>query len=99
TSPYFAAWVDDAPRLYAAVRAAVLNRDLEALGTAAEASCLRMHASAMAALPGILYFNGATLEVCAAVRRLRAEGLEAWFTIDAGPHVKVLAPRAREAEL
>ncbi|XXY50325.1 diphosphomevalonate decarboxylase [Sorangium sp. So ce269] len=98
TSPYFPAWVDAAPPLFEAVRAAVLARDFEALGVAAEASALRMHASSIAASPGLLYWTGATVEVIAAVRRLRGQGTPAFFTIDAGPHVKVFtAPEARGA--
>jgi diphosphomevalonate decarboxylase len=90
TSPYYAAWIDDAPKLAAEVRAAILARDLEKLGTAAEASALRMHACAHAASPPIVYWTGATVELLAAVRGLRVEGVSAWATIDAGPHVKVL---------
>lgn len=94
TSPYYRAWVDHAPRLFARVRAAVLAGDLEALGVAAEESAFAMHASAIAAAPGVIYWLGATVEVIAAVRALRASGVGAWCTIDAGPHVKVLcAPR------
>jgi diphosphomevalonate decarboxylase len=76
------------------VRSAVLAGDLEALGVVAEESALAMHASAIAAAPGVIYWLGATVEVMAAVRGLRASGTGAWSTIDAGPHVKVLcAPR------
>lgn len=97
TSPYYAAWLDDAPRVFAEVRRAVLARDLEALGVAAEASALRMHACMMASAPALLYFQAATMDLLAEVRALRARGVGAWATIDAGPHVKVLAARADEA--
>jgi diphosphomevalonate decarboxylase len=90
TSPYYPAWVETAPALAARVKAAVLGRDLPALGVAAEESALRMHAAAIAACPGLVYWVGATVEVMDAVRRLRARGTAAYFTIDAGPHVKVL---------
>jgi len=90
TSPFYSAWVETAPALYARVRAAVLERDLHALGTTAEESALRMHAAAIAACPGLIYWAGATVEVMDEVRRLRAGGAAAYFTIDAGPHVKVL---------
>ena len=55
-----------------------------------EQSALLMHASALGAEPGLVYWNGTTVEVIKAVRRMRSEGLESYFTIDAGPHVKVL---------
>src|SRR5262249_37872786 len=90
TSPYYPVWVETAPALFDRVKKAVLARDLEALGAAAEESALRMHAAAIAAAPGLVYWAGATVEVMDEVRRLRARGTPAWFTIDAGPHVKVL---------
>jgi diphosphomevalonate decarboxylase len=90
TSPYYPVWVETAPALCERVRQAVLARDLEALGVAAEESALRTHAAAIAACPGLVYWAGATVEVMDEVRRLRAGGARAYFTIDAGPHVKVL---------
>ncbi len=90
TSPYFGAWVERAPSVFARVREAVLARDLTRLGEAAEESALAMHAAAIAAAPAVLYWTGATVEAIAGVKRLRASGVGAYATIDAGPHVKVL---------
>jgi diphosphomevalonate decarboxylase len=90
TSPYYASWVADAPRLFADVKAAVLARDFERLAPAAEQSALAMHASMLAASPALIYFRPATLAVIEAVRAVRRAGTPACFTIDAGPHVKVL---------
>jgi diphosphomevalonate decarboxylase len=53
-----------------------------------------MHASAMAADPPILYWNAATVAAIGAVKALRDRGVAAFFTIDAGPHVKVLCAAA-----
>ena len=93
-SPYARAWLEEAPRIHARLRDALLARDFAALGQLAEASALAMHASAIAA--GVTYWTGATLDALAAVRGVRAAGIQAFATIDAGPHVKVLA-RASEA--
>ena len=90
TSPYYAGWLQAVPQDLAAARAAVLAQDLAGLGQVAERSAMRMHACAMAADPPIVYWNGATLAAMETVRRLRAAGTAAFFTIDAGPHVKVL---------
>ena len=97
TSPYYEAWVGSVDGDLAAARAAIAARDLAALGAVAERSAMRMHASAMAADPPILYWNPATIAAISRVRTLRAEGASAFFTIDAGPHVKVLCD-ARESE-
>jgi diphosphomevalonate decarboxylase len=98
TSPYYEAWVRGVDGDLAAARAAITARDLPALGAVAERSAMRMHASAMAADPAILYWNPATIAAMARVRGLRAEGASAFFTVDAGPHVKVLCD-ARQAEV
>jgi diphosphomevalonate decarboxylase len=99
TSPYYAAWVQAAPAVYAQVRAAVLARDLEALGPAVEHSALAMHASMLAAQPALIYFAPATLRVMERVRAFRKSGGRAYFTMDAGPHVKVLVEPSAAAEL
>jgi diphosphomevalonate decarboxylase len=94
TSPYYAAWIASVPDDLAAARAAIFARDLARLGAVAERSALRMHASALAADPAILYWNPATIEAIAVVRALRRAGTLAFVTIDAGPHVKVLCAAA-----
>jgi diphosphomevalonate decarboxylase len=94
TSPYYAAWIASVRADLAEARAAIAARDLRRLGAVAERSALRMHASALAAEPGILYWTPATLAALATVSGLRAAGVAAFFTIDAGPHVKVLCAAA-----
>ena len=96
TSPYYPAWVETAPAVCRRVREAILQRDLEALGVAAEESALAMHASSIAARPGLIYWTGATVDTLREVRRLRERGVFAYATIDAGPHVKVLTTSADE---
>jgi diphosphomevalonate decarboxylase len=92
TSPYYPAWIETVePDVQSAITA-IAARDFDHLARIAEASALRMHASAIAADPGVLYWRGATVEVIHEVRRLRAGGLPVFFTIDAGPHVKVFTP-------
>lgn len=94
TSPYYAAWLSSQPADLADAEQAVRRGDLEALGQIAEQSCLTMHASALAARPGILYWSGATVEGFHAIRALRRAGVGAWFTNDAGPHLKALCAPA-----
>ena len=65
---------------------------MAALGELAEKSALCMHAAALAA--GLVYWSCATVNVIHAVRDARAAGRLTYFTIDAGPHVKVIVPGA-----
>jgi diphosphomevalonate decarboxylase len=90
SSPYYPAWLAATARDLPEARAAVAARDISALGQVAERSALRMHACALAAEPPVIYWNGVTLSAVEAVLALRASGTMAYFTIDAGPHVKVL---------
>jgi diphosphomevalonate decarboxylase len=90
SSPYYPSWVAHAPAVFAQVKSALQQRDIQALGEAVEHSALTMHASMMAAQPGIVYLQPQSLRVMNRVRELRAAGVPAYFTMDAGPHVKVL---------
>lgn len=99
TSPYYAAWVDSAPQIYARALDALTSGDLATLGPLVEQSALLMHASMWGAAPGIIYFSDVTLRVMHAVRNLRNLGLSGYFTMDAGPHVKVLVAASQAEEL
>jgi diphosphomevalonate decarboxylase len=95
TSPYYADWVNSSEEDLAEARAAIERRDFEVLAEVSESSCLKMHAVMMTARPGLVYWNGATVECIRKVRNLRADGVPVFFTIDAGPQVKaVCAPEA-----
>ncbi len=58
-----------------------------------------MHACMWGANPAIVYFNDVTMRVIHAVRTLREQGLIGYFTMDAGPHVKVLTSPEHASEL
>jgi diphosphomevalonate decarboxylase len=99
TSPYYPAWCQLAPDVFNRAKQALLARDLEALGVAMEESTLAMHGSMFAARPGFTYLNPTTVRVIEHVRALRAAGTLAYFTMDAGPHVKVLVEATSAARL
>ncbi len=90
TSPYYRAWVELVPTDLARAEAALASGDLAALGEVAEANALAMHATALASRPAVVYWRPRRSRLLAEVRALRARGVGAWATIDAGPHVKVL---------
>jgi diphosphomevalonate decarboxylase len=90
TSPYYAAWVDSSPGDLAGARTAIGQRDFEALAAVSESSCLKMHAVMLSANPGLVYWNGTTVECIHRVRALRGGGIPVFFTIDAGPQVKAV---------
>jgi diphosphomevalonate decarboxylase len=87
TSPYHLAWLDQVDLDLLRAERALIVGDFNTLADVTEGSCLAMHADAMAARPGILYFGPVTLWAISRVRALRAEGVPVFFTVDAGPHL------------
>lgn len=94
TSPLQSARVADAAHRLDLCRAALLDRDFEALATVMELDALMMHAVMMTSNPPLIYWEPPTLTVIEAVRSMRAGGVHVAFTIDAGANVHVLAPGA-----
>ncbi|MBY0278445.1 diphosphomevalonate decarboxylase [Candidatus Binatia bacterium] len=90
TSPLYPGWLAAQDDDLRAMRAAIAARDLPEIGRIAEENCLRMHATGFAARPPVVFWTPATMAAMDAVHALRDEGIGAWFTIDAGPQVKVL---------
>jgi diphosphomevalonate decarboxylase len=79
------------------MQAAIAAQDFDALGRVAEANALALHGVALAAWPPVLYLLPESLKAMHTVWRLRADGIPAYFTIDAGPNLKVLFLAHNEA--
>lgn len=99
TSPFAAARLDAAERALPVVRRAILECDFEAFGEETEQEALRMHALALTTRPSVLYWQPETVRVMHAIRAWRAEGVRAYFTIDAGANVHVLCQGADADEI
>ena len=99
TSPVYSAWLARAPGVFAQARRALEQRDIEALGQATEESTWLMHATMLTADPAVVYLAPKTLELIKMVRERRSPRVPAYFTTDAGPHVKVLTLRACAEEV
>ncbi len=90
TSPFYHAWIQAQPTDLNEMREAILQKDFQKVGELTEHSCLKMHALALSSKPGILYWNAITVDAMHAIRELRKTGIQAYFTVDAGPQIKVL---------
>ena len=97
TSPFYGRWIEQQGDDLKAAREAIDARDFEKLTAVAEHNCLKMHSVMWASRPPLNYWNSATLECMETVRRLQADGVDVFFTMDAGPQVKaVCTPDAEE---
>ncbi len=90
TSELYKSWPQQAATDLEIIRTAIEARDFPTLGKTAERNALAMHATMMAAWPPLLYLQPETIEQIHKVQRIRAEGLEVYLTIDAGPNIKLL---------
>ncbi|MGB3414737.1 MAG: diphosphomevalonate decarboxylase [Microbacteriaceae bacterium] len=102
TSPFYAAWITENALNLNEMLIALRANDFERVGELTEASFYRMTASMIGAMPAIRYFTAESVALLDLVRELRASGIPAYATMDAGPNVKVLsqaehAPKVRQA--
>ena len=97
TSPFNEKRVELAMSAAKDVRNAILKRDFTQLGERMEAEAIRLHMIAMTSVPPIYYWNATTMRIILAVTTWRSQGLECYFTIDAGANVHVIAQAADAA--
>lgn len=90
TSPFFSAWVKASQADFQMVTAAIEQHDFELLGHTAEQNAMRMHALTLSSDPSFTYFNADSIKAMNLVKDLRLQGLPCYFTMDAGPNVKVI---------
>ena len=84
----------------AEVRRAITERDIARLGPVIELDALAMHSVMMTSNPSLLYWQPGTLTILHAVQRWREDdGLQAYFTIDAGPNVHLICEADTAAEV
>ena len=90
TSPFYKAWIANATKEFDTCKAAIKNKDFQQLGMITESSCLQMHAVMMSSYPALIYWNEVTVNCIRAVREMRSQGLDVFFSIDAGPQIKAI---------
>lgn len=94
TSPYFTVRLSEVEARLTQARDAIVRSDLTLLGTIMESDAVSMHVVCMTQTPPSFYWNAGTMAVIHAVQAWREQGLEAYFTIDAGPNVHVICASA-----
>lgn len=90
TSPYYPAWREVVAHDMEAMKSAIKAKDINQIGHIAEENALRMHALTLSADPGYTYFTGDTIRAIKAINDLRLDGISCYYTMDAGPNVKVI---------
>jgi diphosphomevalonate decarboxylase len=106
TSPFYPARLDALPQTLKIVRQALMDKDFRTLGPAVEREAVSMHVVAMTSRPddrpwlsGIYYWQPGTLALIHVVQGWRRQGLEVYFTIDAGQNVHLLCEARHQIRL
>ena len=97
TSPYFKTAVSEAELNIERLKDAMSKGDYLAFGKVIEDECYRLHMLCMTTTPNILYWRGVTIEIFQKLLSMRDAGINAYFTVDAGPHVHVIC-QAKDVE-
>jgi len=90
TSELYRSWPAQAQCDYDELRTAIAAKDFPMLGKTAENNALSMHATMMAAWPPLCYWKPQSVSLMQKVWAAREQGLELYFTMDAGPNLKLL---------
>lgn len=93
TSPYFKMGVKEAEENVGRLKSAMKKGDWLAFGKVIEDECFRLHALCMTTAPNLLYWSAETVAIFQKLYELREKGIEAFFTVDAGPHVHIVCKR------
>lgn len=97
TSELYNSWPHQAACDYDELRTAIAAEDFPMLGKTAENNALAMHSTMMAAWPPLCYWKPQTVSLMNKVWKAREDGLELFFTIDAGPNLKLLFLKKNQA--
>jgi diphosphomevalonate decarboxylase len=90
TSPFYSAWLDTQEADFLKAKDAIEEKDFWKLAQISEHNCLKMHSTIMTSKPPHVYWNPTTVEILHQVQKIQKEGLRVFFTIDAGPQVKLI---------
>lgn len=99
TSSFYQGWLDSVERDLYQLKQAIKTKDFQLLGETMERNGLKMHGTTLAAQPPFTYWSPDSLKAMDAVRQLRKQGIPCYFTMDAGPNVKVLVENSHLSEV
>jgi len=90
TSPLYESWLENNTHHIKRAKKAINDRNLKALGQVAEENCKQMHEVMKTSNPSINYMTHKTIDCINEVERIRKSGFDLFYTVDAGPQVKII---------
>lgn len=99
TAHLYQSWPLQAAADLSKLQQAIAEQSFELLGQTAEQNALSMHATMIASWPPLLYWQPESVAAMQKVWQLRAQGMQVYFTMDAGPNLKLLFQKQDRDEL
>lgn len=93
TSSFYSGWLKTTEDDLITAKKAIAAKNFVQLGEVAEANGLRMHGTTLGAVPPFTYWSPESIKVMQLVRKIRQQGVPCYFTMDAGPNVKILVEK------
>jgi diphosphomevalonate decarboxylase len=90
TSALFESWPVKVSHDLIMLKDAIREGNFELFGQVAESNALAMHATAISAWPPILFWLPESVAAMRLIWEQREKGLNVYFTMDAGPNIKLL---------
>lgn len=90
TSIFYKQWPEKVASDLTKIKPALMEKKFRPVGEIAESNALTMHALMQTATPAIIYSTPETLKTMHHIWELRKQGLDIYFTQDAGPNLKLL---------
>ncbi len=90
TSKLYQGWPARACADLEELKAGITERDIVRVGSVAESNALAMHATMLDSRPAVLYWKPETIKAIEKIWAIREAGSTLYFTMDAGPNIKLL---------
>ena len=90
TSPLYQSWLDSNKADIEIAKTAIAEKNIRKLGEVAEQNCNRMHEVMKTSTPEINYMTQRTMNCIEDIKAIRKNGTDLFYTVDAGPQVKVV---------
>jgi diphosphomevalonate decarboxylase len=90
TSPFYDLWPREVSQAITVIKSAIMSKNFNLLASTAEKNSLSMHALMLSSQPSIIYTEPQTLGIMQQIWEVRKQGIEIYFTQDAGPNLKLL---------
>lgn len=98
TSPFYKGWVQSSQEDLLNIKSAIKTKNFKRIGEITERNSLKMHGTMLGSKPPILYWEPETIMVMEIVKELRENNIPCYYTMDAGPNVKILC-RLSQADI